>query len=657
MICDIIKTFLFVLILRQGVSSQLMIKGIPNMANHGDVYRLRCSDTTVRRFWRLWGLWGKAKFNRNFNYKVTVDAGIFRCTVDNDNDVYGCESSLTSITLIINNINITRDNNTHWSCRGIDEKRSNNYTIFVKTVPLSCNLTTIITHTMKNTGDNKEDGADEEDNGDGSGDAGHDNDDVSNKLVLIEGDDLNLNCSTISRNQTTNISYKWKMFGDNTQTIEIHNQSIYSKPNITRRDAGMYVCTGSSGPDCDKNGVVYIRVQYPLSLNITVNYTSESIELICQVVDGYPTNFTMNNWTHYIDGQFVRELEGVVTEDRAALVLNNTILNEGTYVCNASNGIKDFKGTVHQTDKTYINIEGPPMILDVSNASEAQPGSGVEINTTFIIGGDVLNITWYQQQQNSSTITEILVDTTSEHAIRPVNIYGTVITKHVTIISGRVTISEMVDLNVTVTVCNEYGCTDFYQHITVSPKIALPTGTPDPGKVSGNSLVSSNEELPVNVPMIAGGVVGAVVLIGLIVLIIVLVRRRSNNKNKSAGTARQNQPDSFRYRNPTYDTSPGQPTNDQFLYGNDNLVKNQQQIRDNQTMEILENELYISADDDPTPDKVDHRDNNQMEIMENDLYISAEDETNPSRTGLQDGEMEILENDLYIPAEIDTRIF
>ncbi|XP_055958938.1 uncharacterized protein LOC126830919 isoform X2 [Patella vulgata] len=498
---------------------------------------------------------------------------------------------------------------------------------------VTCYLITTITHAMKNTG-NDDDGYENADASIAAA-SGDDNGDVSNKLVLTEGDDLNFNCSS---DPTTNISYKWEMFGDYSQTTVIGNQSIYFKPNITRRDAGMYVCIGTRAPDCEKNDVVYIRVQYPLSLNITVNDTSEAIELICRVVGGYPTNFTMNNWTHYIDGQFVREIEGVTAEDRTTLILNKTILNQGTYACNASNGIEDFKGTVHQTDGTHINIEAPPMILEISNASEARVGSDVEINTAFIIGGDAPNITWYQQQQNSSTIAEISVDTKSEHVIRPVNIYGTLINKNVTIVSGNVTISEMMDLNVTVTVCNQYGCTDSYQHITVLPETTV---TPVPRK--------ANDELPVNVSMIAGGVVGAVVLMGLIILIIVLVRRRSSNKREIAGTA------SFRYRNPTYDTRPEQPTNDQILYGNDNLVKNQQQIRDNQTMEIMENDLYISADDDPTPDKVDHRDNNQMEIIENDLYISAEDETNPRGTGLQDDEMEILENDLYISADDDTK--
>ncbi|XP_055958939.1 uncharacterized protein LOC126830920 isoform X3 [Patella vulgata] len=279
----------------------------------------------------------------------------------------------------------------------------------------------------------------------------------------------------------------------------------------------MYICSASIGSYCTSSDVTNIQIQYPLSLNITVNDTSEAVELICRVVDGYPTNFTMSNWTHYIDGQFVRELEGVVTEDRTALVLNNTKLNEGTYVCNASNGIKDFRGSVYQTDVTYINIEAPPLALDDGQVIDVRVQNKVEIKAPFIISGDVYNTTWYQQQVNSLNKTAISVDTTSEHGIRPVNIYGTVINKHVTIISGIVTISEMVDITVTVTVCTQYGCTDSYQHVT---DLTASRATQGP---------------EINIGLISGVIV-SIVLILVVSFIIFMVVRKKRQPNQESLT-------------------------------------------------------------------------------------------------------------------------
>ncbi|XP_050417385.2 uncharacterized protein LOC126830920 isoform X4 [Patella vulgata] len=263
--------------------------------------------------------------------------------------------------------------------------------------------------------------------------------------------------------------------------------------------------------------IIVTKKHDPLSLNITVNDTSEAIELICRVLDGYPNNCTMSNWRHYVDGQFVREIKGVPTKDRTAIVLNNTIVNEGTYVCNASNGIKDFRGSVYQTDEICINIEAPPLALDDGQVIDVRVQNKVEIKAPFIISGDVYNTTWYQQQVNSLNKTAISVDTTSEHGIRPVNIYGTVINKHVTIISGIVTISEMVDITVTVTVCTQYGCTDSYQHVT---DLTASRATQGP---------------EINIGLISGVIV-SIVLILVVSFIIFMVVRKKRQPNQESLT-------------------------------------------------------------------------------------------------------------------------
>ncbi|KAK6173952.1 hypothetical protein SNE40_017318 [Patella caerulea] len=631
MICDIIKTVLVILVLRQEVAGYLEIRANQDTAPvEYEPYELRCSKRKGG-----WGTLGEVDFYRNFTKVATIRwkgvwgplSCIIKVHMGNDGD-YGCKISPYTKTLIIRNTTFTRDSNTTWHCWNDKLRGSNLYTLYVNKDSPLCKLTTFITRT---TGGQ-----------------------INDVLELTEGEDLVLNCSaTIVTGTHSDISYQWRVKQERGLKYTT-GSSVYEKLNTTRADAGHYMCIARTNSNCTKVQEVYLAIQYPLSLNTTVNATSEAVELICRVVGGYPTNYTMNNWRHYIDGQFVREIEGVTTEDRTALVLNNNILNEGTYVCNASNGIADFKGSVFQTDETYITIEAPPMALGVSIASGTHVGSEVEIKAAFIIGGDAYNISGYQQQQNSSHMTEIPVDTKFAYGIRPVNIYGTVINKHVTIISGSVTISKMVDLTVTVTVCNEYGCTDSYQLVTVLPEITSPIASTLPRKANNDDLIS-NDELPVNVPVIAGGVVGAVVLIALIILIIILVRRRSNNRNKCAGTVRQNQPNSFRYKNPMYDTSQAQPINDQCLYDNDNLMKNQQQITDNQTMEIMENDLYISADDETNPRGTGLQ-NSEMEIMENDLYISADDDKNADGAETKP-EMEILENDLYIPAEIDNHTF
>ncbi|KAK6172196.1 hypothetical protein SNE40_015911 [Patella caerulea] len=583
-------------IIPKSVSGGLVLQGIGNLLENRQ-FKLRCSKSS----WFSWPL-KRASFYRNETEIATVERdGLLpwhSCSIDvvnkSESD-YGCRTTHYTKTLIIKMLNITRDSNTIWACRSSNDK-SNNYQLNVKEQPLDCNLNTTITHRYS---ENKRD--------------------QQKVLILTEGDNLELHCTSNS-NDAEETSYKWRIYRKGEQSITT-NKSLYLKKNITKDDAGMYECNGGiKNNTCVDNDDIEIQINYAPRLNITLNSTENTSEMTC-IADGSPVNYTINKWRHYVDNQLVRELNGTQEEQVTTLLLDNTtIMDEGIYVCNVSNGIKNLKGSVFQTVQEYLQIQAPPKSLDINNEMTEKPQRmNIGLRATFLVNrSSSINTTWYQLNKITENKTLLSIKTIYSTLTRKMRIYNNDIDRNVTVVSSKLTITRPIDeLSFQVIVCNQYGCTDSDQIIIFEDK----------------ENVSFSQYLPVII-----GCGSAVVVIIVLIIILIIIRKRCNNAKK-----------------------------EDDVHVKEESIK--QQTRAN-TMEILENDLYISADDDPKQDNPTN--NNQqdtgetgatngkkiihmkeMEIIENDLYVSGDDDPQKN-VNIQ--EMEIMENDLYIPAELDTHV-
>ncbi|XP_050416365.2 uncharacterized protein LOC126830140 isoform X4 [Patella vulgata] len=556
-------------IILNSVSGGLVLQGIGIPLENRE-FQLRCSKSS----WFSFSL-KKASFYRNDTEIATVERdGLLSwtaCELISETELdYGCRATYYTKTLVIKMLNITRDSNTIWTCRNQGD-RSNYHLLNVEEQPKDCDLNTMITHKYSEN-----------------------RNDQHKVLILTEGNDLELNCTSNTNYNDKEISYKWTIYREGEQSITT-NKSLYLKNNITKDDGGMYECNGGiRNNTCVDNDVIEIQMNYAPRLNISLNSTEDRSEMTC-IADGSPVNYTINNWRHYVDNQFIRELNGIQEEHLTTLLLDNiTILDEGIYVCNISNGIKNLKGSVFQTAQEYLQIQAPPKSLEINNEITEKPqGSNIGLKATFLVNrSSSMNTTWYQVNTITKDKTLLPIETTYSTLTRTMRIYNNDIDRKVTVVSSSLTITAPIDeLNFTVIVCNQYRCTESDQVIII--------------------IFEDKENIYQYLPVIIGIVIVVVIII--IIIILIILRKRCNNVKKEDN-----------------------------VYVNQESIR--QQTREN-TMEILENDLYISADDD--------QQDNPTEIIENDLYVSGDDDP-PKTINIQ--EMEIMENELYIPAELDTRI-
>lgn len=92
---------------------------------------------------------------------------------------------------------------------------------------------------------------------------------------------------------------------------------------------------------------------------ITIIKNDKNNILTCEL-KGIPQNYTYRRWQHLSEyGQIIRWLpkNQTIRIHPRGVNIDNFKLN-GIYVCNAENGIQDVHGSIVQTGKFYVLLQG-----------------------------------------------------------------------------------------------------------------------------------------------------------------------------------------------------------------------------------------------------------------------------------------------------------
>ncbi|XP_071175241.1 titin-like isoform X2 [Mytilus edulis] len=308
-------------------------------------------------------------------------------------------------------------------------------------------------------------------------------------------------------------------------------------------DEGTYRCkitgitTTSKVLDKEKTGTVTLTHAPDITVSSPTYTQNDDIRIVTCYPSGKPDNYTYHKWQHRSKyGELIREFNGNKTlrlPDAPELLIYQ---DTGEYVCIASNGIKDKYNKFEQTGSGLVTVNAQPVytsdtINKVKQFGEISKAVDIYVNVYSV--PQLNSSIWSRDGTQITTQNSAKYETSSSSTIVKDKIHG----KEV----------QLDGYNVTLTI-RDLIAEDFTDYT-----VTLINGF---GTVT-HTIVLESAESSKNTSVLIGGVVGAVVTLGIVcaavIVILFLKRRKGQNQTDKNDTSYENSGLQERQNNDEYE--------------------------------------------------------------------------------------------------------
>ncbi|XP_041372628.1 uncharacterized protein LOC121385903 [Gigantopelta aegis] len=241
------------------------------------------------------------------------------------------------------------------------------------------------------------------------------------------------------------------------------------------------------------------RISVIYSPNVTVyskyNIHYNSVKIICEA-NGRPPEYHFSKFTHFWGGQKIREIAGRLESPNrhVHIIQPYSYKDSGTYECTVSNNVTGLNNVTEQTGNKTINMHVRLVLMDTSKQNETIAvtiGQNLTLSKTIFSKNNISSYNWINPHgattKHNSEVNS--VDVT-------LNIYKTRVRDtgyRFSLLIGRIEEDDH-GLHV-LTVCNAFGCGEFYTNVvTAEPSKENTTVLPEPRKENTTMLPEPSRE-------------------------------------------------------------------------------------------------------------------------------------------------------------------